>query len=186
MYLQYDTERLSLRILTQSSAPFVLRFFKDNASAFEPWEPSVPQDYYTETYMQRLLAAEFEQFITGKFVRFWVFLKEEPDIVIGTISFSHIIRGSYSCCELGYRFDTQFQGQGYAKESLDFLIPIFMKDQDIHRIQADIHPDNLKSIKLISGLGFKFEGTARESHCIQGVWTDHLRYSLLSSDIPNP
>ena len=49
-----------------------------------------------------------------------------------------------------------------------------------HRLNAYVVPGNLPSIRLIERLSFSYEGIAREYAKIQGVWQDHLQYSLIN------
>ncbi len=50
----------------------------------------------------------------------------------------------------------------------------------LHRLEANILPTNNASIKLIEALGFTSEGIVRHYAQRNGVWEDHLRYSLIN------
>jgi ribosomal-protein-alanine N-acetyltransferase len=54
----------------------------------------------------------------------------------------------------------------------------------LHRLQADIRPENLRSQRLVERLGFRQEGLLRRYLDIDGDWRDHLSYALLAEDVP--
>ena len=54
----------------------------------------------------------------------------------------------------------------------------------LHRLQADIRPENRPSQRLVERLGFRQEGLLRRYLDIDGDWRDHLSYALLAEDVP--
>jgi ribosomal-protein-alanine N-acetyltransferase len=112
-------------------------------------------------------------------VRFYVFLKDDPDRIIGTICFRDITRSIYDSCEVGYKFDERFWHHGYATEALIEGIDIMFGDLGLHRITACVMPGNTPSIRLLESLYFKCEGLLRQNARIQGEWADHYLYSLI-------
>jgi ribosomal-protein-alanine N-acetyltransferase len=54
----------------------------------------------------------------------------------------------------------------------------------LHRLEADIRPENLPSQRLVERLGFQREGLLRRYLDIDGAWRDHLAYALLAEDVP--
>ena len=179
MQLTYETERLFLRICNYEQAEQVLRFLEKNRTAFEPWEPLHSPYFYTTDYQTRTLDAEFKLMLQLRHIRYYLFLKEKPQEIIGTVCFSHIRTTDDKSCRIGYKIASAYQNQGYGKEALCFLLPTIHYDLNLHRIEADIMPSNTASIHLIESLGFCYEGIARSSHEICGTWKDHARYSLI-------
>ena len=54
----------------------------------------------------------------------------------------------------------------------------------LHRVQADIRPENVPSQRLVERLGFQREGLLRRYLDIDGDWRDHYAYGLLAEDLP--
>lgn len=181
MQFEYKTSRLHINILDETDAAKVLKFYIDGKDTFEPFEPIKPDDYYTEDFHEMLLKGEYQAFLRGSHARYYVFASNNPDEIIGTVSFSNIIPEPYRSCLIGYKFLPEFQKKGYAIESISELIGHFFEEGRLHRIEALIHPDNKSSVSLALRLGFEFEGIARSvARLYDGKYEDHYRYVLLN------
>lgn len=185
--LEYETERLILRILTPDCAKSVCQFLSRNRQQFEKYEPLHPANYYTPEYQQTLLSAELKLALRSKNIRYYVFLKENPQKIIGTVALHNIEQGVLSSCELGYKFDADYQHMGYAREAACMAVSVAFASLDLHRIYARVMPENTASVKLLKSLLFEEEGLERECIYIQGKWQNHLRFSLINNaSLHNP
>lgn len=182
MLTHYETKRLNLDILTPDDCLEVLDFYMRNQAIFQPYDPIAPQNYYTEQYQYHSLACEQEMFLKQQQVRYYLTKKECPQNIIGTISFTHMHRGYTSSAVIGYKLDETNQHQGYATEALKKGIEMMFYEEHYHRLNAYIVPSNLSSIRLAKRLAFSYEGIAREYAQIQGIWQDHLQYSLINHE----
>lgn len=179
MLFTYQTERLVLSVLNQNHADSVRQFYKENAAFFAPYEPAYPENFFTTEYHSFLLGAQLKQFLHSEALRYYLFEKTDTRRIIGCIAFSHIRLGNERSCSISYKLAKSAQQKGYATEAARFLLQLVAMEFSIHRVEADILPDNLRSIRLAERLGFAFEGVAKSSHRIQGVWKDHVRYALI-------
>jgi ribosomal-protein-alanine N-acetyltransferase len=180
MLKSYETDRLILKSLGKEAAPMVLAFYEDNKDFFEPWEPRRSINFYTLAYHKASLTAEFNQMAEGKLIRFWIFLKDHPDEVIGSLSFQNLLHEPYLSCSLGYKFSRRYLHCGYALESIRKAIDILFTEYRMHRIEAYIMESNEPSLRLIERLSFHYEGISYSYARINGIWTDHRRYSLIN------
>lgn len=157
MQLYFETERLEIQVLDVSAAPMVLDFYMRNRLDFENWDPVHIPDFYTLSYQQQALAAEHRLMLTRRGIRFYVFLKSSPAVIIGSVSFAHLTPCNGQFCRIGYKLDKEYRRFGYAYEMLNTLIPYIKKEFSLSCIEADIQPDNAASISLISKLGFEID-----------------------------
>ncbi|MFF1398767.1 GNAT family N-acetyltransferase, partial [Streptomyces sp. NPDC058287] len=59
------------------------------------------------------------------------------------------------------------------------LVIQFAFDQlELHRLEANIQPDNASSLNLVKRLGFKREGYSAAFQFINDEWRDHERWAL--------
>lgn len=180
MDMYYETDRLILRILMENSAKECLDFHWKNKNIFEFYEPDRPANFYTIYFQEALLRHDRQAIANGTGVRFWVFVKDFPNQVIGTVSFQNVIRGAYQSCLIGYKFDKDFWHHGYATEAIAKGISIIFKEWNLHRVEALVLPGNNASIHLLERLGFAQEGICRSCVCLHSNWEDHIRYSYIN------
>ncbi len=182
MSFQLTTDRLILKIEDSNKTSAILAFYRNNKELFERFEPTRPQNFYTEAYQSASISYEYSEIIKGKTLRYYVYLKEQPETIIGSVNFSRMEHGPFSKTSIGYKFDARYHGHGYALEACQAAIPVIFTNYKIHRLEARVAPDNLPSIKLLEQLGFRFEGIEYESVEVNGHFTDHYRYSLLAPE----
>lgn len=179
MLLRYETRRLILKILEPYYANDVLNFYLEDKELFEQYETDRSPNFYTVGHQHNILQVEYGLALKLQQIRFYVFLKDDPNHIIGTVSL-YDISGVYSKADLGYKFSSRFHHQGYASEAVEKLLDIAFIELCIHRICAHVQEDNTPSIRLLEGLGFEKEGVCRDYLCFRGEWKDHLQYSLLA------
>ncbi len=84
--------------------------------------------------------------------------------------------------DLGYGLGPAHWGQGYAGEAVRALLDWGFGALGLHRVEADIDPDNTASAALLTRLGFQLEGRLRERWIVDGVLSDSAIYGLLARD----
>ena len=183
--LKLETERLVLMMPQAGHAELAPPFLERNRAYFAPWDPPAPENGFTVTYWAEQIAIINKTFADGSAVRFWLWAKEEPTRMIGTIGFSQITRGPFCACVMGYKLDQQFAGKGMMQEALQTAIRYLFVEQKLHRIAANYRPENMRSGKLLAKLGFTIEGFAKNYLFIDGDWRDHVLTSL-TNDIFRP
>lgn len=181
MNFEHTTDRLTLRVLTAADAEKTLRFYQENRQIFEKYEPLEGDSFFTLSHQQTLLNYEYQLILKRQMIRFWIFKKEDPSQIIGTISFHHIMPKIYASAQVGYKMDHHFWQKGYCYEALTTAMKLVAADLKIHRFEALVLPDNLPSIRLLEKAGFEQEGLLRDKVLLQNVWRDHFLYTRIMS-----
>lgn len=104
----------------------------------------------------------------------------DPDSLAGVINVSEIVRGSFQSAYLGYYAFEPHAASGCMREGLQQVIRHCFRDLKLHRLEANIQPDNERSIALVRGLGFQREGFSPRYLKVCGRWRDHERWALLA------
>lgn len=148
-----------------------LRQVHQSQTLHYPWvsppnNPEEYQDYLTKTQQENQKS---------------YFLCQEEQLV-GVFNLSELVRGCFQCAYLGFYAFATFSGKGYMSLGLNALLEKAFNEHGLHRIEANIQPQNRPSINLVTANHFKKEGFSPRYLKINGVWCDHERWALTYED----
>jgi len=128
--------------------------------------------------------AEYRRFVerARKATHFGHFVVSEDDDLAGVININEVVRGSFCSGYLGYYALAPYQGRGYMREGLKAVIRMAFGEYALHRLEANIQPDNVRSIGLVRAAGFRREGYSPRYLKVGGRWRDHERWALTVED----
>lgn len=104
--------------------------------------------------------------------------------LVGQVTVGNIVRGALFSGYVGYWVDERVAGQGIMPTALALVADHCFTAVGLHRLEADIRPENAASRRVVEKLGFVEEGRHRAYLQIDGAYRDHLCYSLLAEDVP--
>jgi [ribosomal protein S5]-alanine N-acetyltransferase len=85
---------------------------------------------------------------------YWAITLSDSNTFVGTICL-YGFSDENDNCEIGYELLTNFQGQGIMKEAVEKVIGYAFHTIKVQKIEACLHRDNQRSIKLLEKLLFK-------------------------------
>jgi len=180
-----ETPRLVLRASDPAFAEAVAGFYLRNREAHGRWNPPLGDAMFTADGQRVRLTDAKVATVAGTGVGWWLFAPEQPEAVLGQIHFSQIARRAFCNAMLGYAIDHGHEGRGLMREALQAaLADAFGPRVYLHRIQANVRPENTRSLGLLDRLGFEREGLAREYLFIDGAWRDHVMTALRNPHWP--
>lgn len=109
-------------------------------------------------------------------------LRDEPKRFVGAFALSEIVRGNFQSCYLGYWANEEFAGRGLMGDGLELVVDQAFRVEKLHRIEANIQPENERSAGLVKSRGFRSEGVSPRYLKIRGRWRDHEHWVLLRED----
>lgn len=168
------TERLALRASDPAFAEAAADYYRRNREAHARWNPPQADTMFSVEGQCERLAASAASIAAGTLVGWWLFMLETPHHAIGQIHLSQIARGPFCNAMLGYSIDAAHEGRGLMREALEAVLADAFGRVGLHRVQANVRPENLRSLGLLQRLGFEREGLAREYLFIDGAWRDHV------------
>jgi [ribosomal protein S5]-alanine N-acetyltransferase len=174
-----STPRLVVRMGNYLDIAAVTRYYRVNRDFLTPFEPTRPEEFFTESFWQVQLERSLLEFEQDRSLRLFIFEATQPQVVIGSINFNQFFRGPMQACVMGYSLATAKQHQGYMLEALTASIRYVFEELNFHRIMANYMPRNQRSGNLLKKLGFVVEGYARDYLLINGEWEDHVLTSLI-------
>ena len=113
---------------------------------------------------------------TGSHLTYWV-CTEDGELA-GVININEIVRGLFWSGYLGYYAFVPHNGRGYMKKGLRAVLDEAFRRQRLHRLEANIQPDNEASRQLVQRCGFRLEGFSPRYLKIAGRWRDHERWAI--------
>jgi len=169
-----ETERLRIRFLQPDDAAAQFALYSDPvAMRFWSSAPWVEQQQAHDQINKSL-----QDYADGSSARLAIALRSTGE-VIGNVSL-HAFDDVSRRCSLGYMLLRTEQGKGYMTEALRAAIGHAFGSLNINRIEADIDPRNLPSIRLLERIGFRCEGVMPERWIVGGEVCDTVFYGLLS------
>lgn len=162
---------LTIREITVEDKDMFLAAMQANQSLHHPWVKAP------------LTAEEFDNFI----IRFTQpnqksFLIFSSDKLVGVFNVSEIVRGLFQNAYLGFYAVAEFSGKGYMNAGLKLVLTKVFKELKLHRLEANIQPDNASSIRLVKKNGFRYEGFSPRYLKINGEWRGHEHWAITYED----
>ena len=109
----------------------------------------------------------------------------ELDHIVGVFNLSEIVRGFFQNAYLGFYACYDYAGKGFMSAALKLVLDKVFQELQLHRVEANIQPNNTKSIKFINNNGFREEGYSPHYLKINNIWCDHVRLAITYEDWMN-
>jgi ribosomal-protein-alanine N-acetyltransferase len=104
--------------------------------------------------------------------------------LVGQATAGNVWRGSLGSCFLGYWIDGRYAGRGIMPTAVALLTDHCFGPTRLHRVEANIRPENTASRRVVEKLGFRQEGLRERYLLIDGAYRDHLCYALTVEEVP--
>jgi [ribosomal protein S5]-alanine N-acetyltransferase len=172
-----ETERFVLRAVTLDDVGDIFRIMSDPRVKryFGSLPMAAPEE--AEQRVQRIHTAFQEH--SG--IR-WAIADRANGQLIGTAGFWRLLKPHFRA-EVGYELAPEWWGQGAMTEALGALLGFAFTSMGLHSVEAQIHPDNSGSRRVLEKLGFVQEGYFHENFYdpVEAQFTDTAVFSLLSA-----
>ncbi|MDG4718598.1 MULTISPECIES: GNAT family N-acetyltransferase [Thalassospira] len=175
--LPVETNRLFLR-------PFVSSDFDGYATYHSL--PAVYRYLYCNPLAGDALKQQFSGLLNARFtqdgdVLTLAVIRRDDDAILGEVLLK-LASINASQGEVGYIFNPDFAGRGYATEAVRAIVDLGFAHFGFHRIFARLDTLNVASSAVVERLGFRREAHLIENDCFNGNWGDEYIYAQLSSE----
>jgi RimJ/RimL family protein N-acetyltransferase len=137
-----------------------------------PWTKAPATSAEFQSYYQRCQSDNFKGYL--------VF--DASKELVGVFNLSEIVRGCFQNAYLGFYGVDGYAGQGYMSAGLQLLLNTAFNELKLHRVEANVQPDNIKSLHLLRANGFQKEGYSPRYLKINDKWCDHERWAMTIED----
>ncbi len=164
-----EGKKVNLRIMEREDLSIVKNWDNDVGIMGE-YEPIIQE---TKADLER----QFDKLTDGQ----WFFIEKKDGTKIGLIA-HFVAHGTV----IGYALLPAERGKGYGSEAIKIMIDYLFLSKNIVRIQAETHPQNTASQRVLEKAGFRKEGILRKSFFSRGVWRDTAMFSVLRDEWKEP
>jgi RimJ/RimL family protein N-acetyltransferase len=172
------TERLQLRPLTVGDIDALLGYrSRVDVCRYVPFEPMTREEITERlaTHWERTeLTGEGQALTLGVALA-------ETGRVVGDVMLFWRSRADAEG-ELGYVFDPDCGGRGYATEAASAVLRLGFEGLGLHRIVARVDERNEPSVRLARRLGMRQEARLVQNEFFKGEWSTELDFAILADE----
>lgn len=168
------TDRLLLRKVEQTDAPFILKGLSNDVLTkymlihyYSLDEVQEQMDYYANHYKNN----------TGYY---WLMQCLQTGAEIGVIGINNL-SSIHKKAEIGFWSLPEFWGKGYTTEAGKAVLQFCFHQLQLNRIEATVETENPASIAAIQKLGLQHEGTFKEYEMNNDKFIDLMMFAILKS-----
>ena len=169
-------QRVEIRWLKDADVPALFKIFSD--SEVTRYWSSPPLQHQDDA--EKLLG-EIHSLFQSRTLFQWGVARVEDDAIIGTCTLARL-DANHRVAEVGFALARDCWGRGYMKEALPLLIDFAFSRLGLRRLEADVDPRNIASLRLVERFGFKQEGLLRERYCMNAELQDAVILALLERE----
>ncbi len=106
--------------------------------------------------------------------------RSDTSTLVGFVDITNMVQGVFQSAYTGYYAFAGHERQGLMRDGLGLVVRAAFTQLKLHRLEANIQPENAASIALVRSCGFKKEGYSPRYLKIRGRWRDHERWAIVA------
>ncbi len=163
--------RVQLRRVVRADGQGLIEAHLESRDFHKPWvEPFTDETGFDDWFRQK---------VTGPHVSLLA-IEAESGGIAGVVNINEIVTGAFQSAYLGYYAMVRYAGKGLMTDALGQTMRFAFDDLGLHRLEANIQPENARSIALVKRLGFRLEGLSPRYLRVGATWRDHERWAILA------
>ena len=163
---------ITIRELEFEDKEAFLKATVDSQSLHHPWvtPPLTSQEF--DEYWRRIQQSNQKSYLAC----------DESDTIVGVFNISEIVQGAFQNAFLGFYVIRDYSGKGYMNAALKLVLKKIFEELELHRLEANIQPENTLSIQLVKKNGFRYEGFSPRYLKINDEWRGHEHWAITAED----
>lgn len=177
MFKHIIDKELELKRLDNCDADELFALIDSNRLHLKQWLPWVDGVKNTDN-LKGFIESTKQQYVNNDGFQAGIWYKDK---LAGIIGF-HSINWTHKSTSIGYWLGKEFEGKGIMTRACIVFIDYAFKHLKLNRIEIKCGEDNHKSRSIPKRLGFKNEGTLRQSEWLYDHFVSHIVYGLLTNE----
>jgi [ribosomal protein S5]-alanine N-acetyltransferase len=149
-----------------------------------PWEPTLPGPWAERNALGEWPARWSALRSMGRAGQALPFSLLVDGEFAGQVVIGNIVREPLLSAYVGYWVGAHVAGGGAATAAVALAVDHAFSRVGLHRIEATVRPENVRSRRVLAKLGFREEGLFRRYLDVDGEWRDHLCFAFTTEDLP--
>jgi [ribosomal protein S5]-alanine N-acetyltransferase len=112
----------------------------------------------------------------------WAIFEKTTDTFIGEAGIS-LSADKFKLGEIYYKLMPMHWGKGFGTEIAKALIGFGFERLKLHKVEAGVATENIRSVRVLEKAGMTREGLRRKILPIRGEWKDNYHYAIVESEI---
>ena len=177
MFAEILTERLALRDLEVSDTQRIFEYrSRPEVSRFQSWGTQSADGI--QLYLRDLSKTEPGR--PGSWYQIGIILRSSGEL-IGDCGFQ-VLETEPRKADVGIALAPEFQGRGYATETLRALLDYLLVALGKDRVFGSVDPRNVRSMRLLQRVGMRKEAHRVKSLWFKGEWVDDAIFAITASE----
>lgn len=170
--MRVSSVTVSLRPLVLSDEKAFLKLARQSRSLHKPWIAVPTTSAQFLDYVEEMNTDDDQAFLV---------CRSDTQDMVGVVELRDIFYGDFQNAYLLYFAFAGHMQQGHMTQAVRKVIRHAFVALKLHRLEANIQPNNLASLRLIRACGFAKEGYSPKFLKKSGQWRDHERWALVKT-----
>lgn len=177
MFKHIIDKELELKLLDNCDRDELFALIDSNRPHLKQWLPWVDGTKSSED-LKGFIDSTKQQYINNNGFQLSIWYKRK---IAGVIGF-HSVNWSNKSTSIGYWLGKEFEGKGIMTRACTVFVDYAFKELKLNRVEIRCAENNYKSRAIPERLGFKNEGTLRESEWLYDHFVSHIVYGMLKDE----
>lgn len=176
--MELESKRLKLQEVTESDVELIYKLH--SSPEVEEYNTlGIPENREVTKKLVRLMIEA--QTTEDRKSYDWKIIRKDSGEFIGLAGIS-LLANRFKLGEIYYELFPSHWGQGFATEIAKTLIKAGFDDFYLHKVEAGVATENMRSIRVLEKSGMTREGLRRKILPIRGEWKDNYHYAIVEDD----
>lgn len=179
--MQITCKDFTLRQMHEIKVDLWVKFHQENRFYVENFTYTKQEDYYNLEIQQKFMVQSIIDFERDEGYCFGVL--NQKNKLIARVKSHRDNDPNLNYADIRLLMDHRYRTQDLAVRIIKCMIKFLFEDRKVHRVYFTVLENDDFMLEVVKLLPVTFEGRTIKTFRINGVWQDHLLYSLINPNM---